>query len=58
MLKEVGSSKSLNWAASDGVAALRLITPDPDRLPIWIWIIATSSMKEVFAKRPREVGAG
>jgi len=31
------------------VATLRrLITPDPDRLPTWIWIVATSSIDELL----------
>ncbi len=48
-----------NSAGSDaGATLLRLITPDPDRLPIWIWIVATSSRDELFVveMKPEEVG--
>ena len=60
MVKEVRSSRLLNWAVSGVVATLlRLITPDPDRLPIWIWIVATSSMDELFViAKPEEVRVG
>jgi hypothetical protein len=39
---------------------LRLITPDPDRLPIWIWIVATSLIDEllVTAMKFGEVAVG
>ena len=36
------------------------MTPDPDRLPIWILIVAVSSLKGSFviAKKPEEVVVG
>jgi hypothetical protein len=47
--KEVELSRPFSWATSGVVATLlRLITPDPDRLPIWIWIVATSLIDELL----------
>jgi hypothetical protein len=58
LVKEVGLSRPLNSDASDAAETLlSSITPDPDRLPIWIWIVAVSSMEGPFviAKKPEEV---
>jgi hypothetical protein len=60
LVKEVGLSRSLNLDASDAIETLlSLMTPDPDKLPIWIWIVAVSSMKGPFviAEMPEEAVA-
>jgi hypothetical protein len=59
--EEVELSGPFSWATLGVVATLlRLITPDPDRLPIWIWIVATSSIDEllVIAKKLGEAAVG
>jgi len=61
LVKEVGLSRPLNSEASDAAETLlSLMTPDPDRLPIWILIVAVSSLKGSFviAKKPEEVVVG
>lgn len=58
---EVGMSGSPNPAGSDaGTTLLRLITPDPDRLPIWIWIVTASSREglSVIGMKSGKVGVG
>jgi hypothetical protein len=57
----VGLSRPLNSEALDAVETLlSLMTPDPDRLLIWILIVAVFSMKGSFviAKKPEEVVVG
>jgi len=54
-------SGSPNSTGSDARATLlRLITPEPDRLPIWIRMVATSSRDElsVVETKPEEVELG
>jgi hypothetical protein len=54
-------SRPLNSDASDAAETLlSLITPDPDRLPIWISIVTVSSVKGPFviARKPEEVMVG
>lgn len=60
LVLEGGMSGLPNSAGSDaGATLLRLITPDPDRLPIWIWMVATSSDEPfVVEMKPEEVGIG
>jgi hypothetical protein len=50
-----------NSTGSDaGVTLLRLITPNPDRLPTWIWMVATCSKGElsIVETKPDEVEFG
>jgi hypothetical protein len=54
-------NKPLNSDASKAAETLlSLITPDPDRLPIWISIVTVSSTKGLFviARKPEEVVFG
>ncbi len=49
MEKEVELSRPFSWATSGVMATLlRLITPDPDRVLIWIWIVATLSIDKLL----------
>jgi hypothetical protein len=54
-------SRSPNLTGSDTRATLlRLITPDLNRLPIWIWIVVTSLRNKlsVIKTKPEEVEFG